>query len=119
MKVISNTVDFDSYVWDDPGDYPNAVAGGPLPSEAVCEFCGEMVLEAENEDDLKDFETIEDWFNDWVDGSRESPVSTPSGWYISWSFKQDGNRITATPCEATARDDDYYDDERPDDYYDY
>lgn len=110
MKVISSTVDFDSYIWDDPGDYPNSIAGSPLPSEAVCEFSGELVLEAENDEEIKDFETIDDWFGDWVDGSRESPISTPSGWYISWKFEQNGNRIVATPDEATPRDDDYYDD---------
>lgn len=113
MKVISNTVDFDAYIWDDPGDYPNGIAGSALPSHPVCEFSGDIVVEAENDEELKDFETIDDWFNDWVSGSKDSPISTPSGWYISWKFEQNGNQIKATPDEASVRDDypDYdYDD---------
>ena len=33
MKVIQNTLEPVIERWDDPGDYPNGLAGGPLPSK--------------------------------------------------------------------------------------
>lgn len=105
MKIISNNVAFDDYIWDDPGDYPNGIAGSALPSYPVCDFSGDIVLEAENDEELKDFETIDDWFNDWAYDGSDSPLNVPSGWYIRWKFVQVGNQITATPYEAEPRDD--------------
>jgi len=44
MKTISNSIEFDTYTWDDPGEYPNAVAGYALPSYQVCDSAGEPVI---------------------------------------------------------------------------
>ena len=44
MKVISSTLDLTWESWDDPGDYPNNVAGRPLPSYSYPVVEGEIVF---------------------------------------------------------------------------
>lgn len=46
MKIIKNTLKAVFDRWEDPGDYPNAVASGPLPPGPwqVVEIEGEVVL---------------------------------------------------------------------------
>jgi hypothetical protein len=95
MKIISNTVDFDVYEWEDPGDYPNAVASGPLPSYAVCECSGEVTMQLESDAEMEGVATIEDWFDDWIEASRE--IEVPYGWRIKWKFEMEGNTLTVTP----------------------
>ena len=50
MKLIKSTLEAVFETWDDPGDYPNALAQGPLPSytyleglegKVVVDLCGE------------------------------------------------------------------------------
>lgn len=46
MRIVSNTLEAEVDTWDDPGDYPNAVASGPLPSyNFISAVNGSVVLE--------------------------------------------------------------------------
>lgn len=99
MKILSDTVDFDCYIWEDPGDYPNGIAARALPSYPVCDFSGELVIELEDGDDTSE---IDDWFGDWVDSKLRH--STPYGWRIDWKIEVADGKITATPNDATAVD---------------
>ena len=45
MEMITNTLSLLVERWDDPGDYPNALAAGPLPSyEYIAGLEGELRL---------------------------------------------------------------------------
>lgn len=115
MKCISNDLDLNVEVWDDPGDYPNAVAGSALPSYVYLENSGSLVLEAENQEELDSFQDIEDWFSDWICCGAEASrigayVYVPSDFYIDWVFNVEGNRLTVTvgdKSEAREREYDY------------
>lgn len=69
MKVIHNDLYCRPEWWDDPGDYPNGLAAGPLPSYAYCDYGGEFIFEAENDEELKELETVEDWIGEWADSA--------------------------------------------------
>ena len=59
MKVIKNTLEPVIGRWDDPGDYPNGLAGGPLPSkDFVSEIKGSITVQLSKEE-LE--EAIEFW----------------------------------------------------------
>jgi len=55
MKIIKNTLEVITSVWEDPGDYPNALARGPLPSHLCVEdISGYLLIQvdkADKEDD--------------------------------------------------------------------
>jgi len=51
MKVIKNTLELVMERWDDPGDYPNGLAGGPLPSkDFVSRFEGSITVRLDEEE---------------------------------------------------------------------
>jgi len=52
MKVTKDTLGITTDRWSDPGDYPNALASGPLPDgpEYVEEVYGEVVIEGYEEE---------------------------------------------------------------------
>jgi len=57
MKVLSNTLELCIETWDDPGDYPNALASGPLPSYSyIAGVDGILRVELE-ESDVKELQT--------------------------------------------------------------
>ena len=66
MKIIKNNLYCHAEQWDDPGDYPNAVAGSSLRSELYCEFGGEFIFEAENDSEIESFEDLDSWIYDYV-----------------------------------------------------
>lgn len=51
MKIIKNTLEVETSIWSDPGDYPNSLASGPL-DDHLCVDCvsGCLVLQIEKED---------------------------------------------------------------------
>lgn len=100
MKTIRNSIEFDAYTWDDPGEYPNAVAGYALPSYQVCDSAGELVIEAEDDEELQSFNDIEDWFDDWTSGCSDCPVTRPKYFDITWNFQQNGRQMTITVEKA-------------------
>ena len=60
MKIIENTLEVITSVWEDPGDYPNALARGPLPSHLCVEdISGHLLIQIEKSD--KENEDFEDW----------------------------------------------------------
>lgn len=55
MKTLSDTTEILIERWEDPGDYPNAVANGPLPSyDYVAGIEGDVVVEL-RPDEFDDF----------------------------------------------------------------
>jgi len=51
MKIIKNTLEPVIDRWDDPGDYPNGLAGGPLPSkDYVVEIAGQLIVQLNKEE---------------------------------------------------------------------
>jgi hypothetical protein len=60
MKIIKNTLELITETWSDPGDYPNALAKGPLPSTICVEdIKGHIIIQIEKSD--KDNEEWEQW----------------------------------------------------------
>jgi hypothetical protein len=107
MKIISNDLYCVLEVWEDPGDYPNAIAAGPLPSYGYCEYGGEFIFESENDEDFKELENVEDWVGDWID--NECNI----GRYCRARYKcsVEGNRcvVTIVDAEYEAPEPDYPD----------
>ena len=112
MKIISNDLYCQTEQWDDPGDYPNGLASGPLPSYRYCEFGGEFIFEAETEDEVKELENVEDWIDEWV--NNECDVDRDC--HPSYKCEVEGSRCTVTvsSAEYEAPEPDYPD--RPEDY---
>ena len=55
MKIIKNTLEVITSVWEDPGDYPNALARGPLPSHlCVDDISGYLLIQVEKSDKEND-----------------------------------------------------------------
>lgn len=103
MKITTNNLYCKIERWDDPGDYPNAVAGGPLPSEHYCDYGGEFIFETENEEELKELEDVEDWIGDWVNDQCDIDS------YTNPSFKceVEGNRCVVTITDAEPEEPEY------------
>lgn len=124
MKCVSNDLYLEVETWDDPGDYPNGIAGGPLPSYSYLSCGGSLVLEAENQEEIESFAEVDDWFDDWINCGREASkigayVDVPSDASVDWIFNVEGNRLTVTIGDKSEmREPDYdYDYCEPD--YDY
>ena len=102
MKCLKNTLKIEVEVWDDPGDYPNAVAASALKSHASLESTGELILLGEDGDDsIEDF--IE-YFSDWIACGHQAmsigaDVYVPSYWNVNWLFNVEANKITVTVGE--------------------
>jgi hypothetical protein len=98
MKIISNDLYCQIERWDDPGDYPNGLASGPLPSQHYGEFGGDLILEAENDEDMKELDAIEDWIDEYV--SNLDCISRYCT--VSLNCKVEGNRahVTIHDCEV-------------------
>lgn len=91
MKIISNDLYCNVDLWTDPGDYPNSVAGSPLPSCYECDFGGEIILEAESKDE---FENIDDWLDDLIKNECEIKAS------LQYNYNIEGNRCVVTITDA-------------------
>ena len=60
MKTKSN-FEISWAMWTDGGDYPNSLAGGPLPSHSYPEeVTGEFTVELSEDDDHIELEELED-----------------------------------------------------------
>ena len=96
MKITSNDLYCEIESYDDPGDYPNNLASGPLPSEQKCIFGGEMIIEAENDEDVLNFKNVNRWIKSFVAKhficeSNISPV---------FNYEVTGNTCTVTILDA-------------------
>jgi hypothetical protein len=117
MKVISNTL---KAVWDrfeDPGDYPNALAAGPLPPGPwrVSELEGQVVVDLT----LIEFHRVIDMgFPEFVDAETNG-IKMPDGirecsWYMDdFKLSDQGIRLTLS-CREFEPDIDYQGPEPPD-----
>jgi len=90
MKVIKNTLDLVMERWDDPGDYPNGLAGGPLPSEDfVSGIDGSITVQL---DEAEMREAVEFYMEDRTnDIDYEVPGIRVQSWAIERIM---GNRVT-------------------------
>ena len=102
MKCLKNTLKIEVEVWDDPGDYPNAVAGSALPSHASLASTGELVLEL-GEDGDESIEDFIEYFSDFACGHQAMSIGAdiyvPSYWNVDWQFSVKANKITVTVGE--------------------
>lgn len=67
MKIVSDTLKVVWEVWEDPGDYPNSIAYSRLPNCLFPIVLGEIVFEAENENDFQEFDNITEWIWKHID----------------------------------------------------
>lgn len=60
MKIIKNTLELVTETWSDPGDYPNGLASGPLPSHLCVEdVSGHLLIQIEKSDrEDEDYEAL-------------------------------------------------------------
>lgn len=90
MKIVKDTLSLLVETWDDPGDYPNAVASGPLPSYDYIEGVeGEVVVELDDDELAAYHECPEDFLNDL-------DIERPGG-VLSWKLvvdKLEGHTMT-------------------------
>ena len=112
MKIVSNDLYCKIEWWDDPGDYPNGLAAGPLPSEAYCDYGGSFIFEAENENEIKELEEVDDWIGDWCGSECDIDSYTNP----SYCCKVEGNRCVVTIVDADPEEPEYDGPDRDDDY---
>jgi len=97
MRIMASDLYCAIEQWDDPGDYPNNIAGGPLPSEKYCVFGGQFVFETITEEDEAELgDNYEDMIYDWV--HEECDIDSECS--IDLNIQKDGNRYTVTVKSA-------------------
>lgn len=87
MKVLSNNLELYWETWSDPGDYPNAIAQSPLPDYQFPVVEGEIVVEAEKDEEIEEFDDISQWIWEYVKLDLKR---------ATWNGKIEGNRCTIT-----------------------
>ena len=113
MKTLEAKLSVLEETWDDPGDYPNALAQGPLPSYRYVEAIeGSLVVELETPDDSASFVELESGklsdcelqdFNE--DLAHLIQSHTPAEISISeWQVTREGDKITLEVAEFDADD---------------
>jgi len=87
MRILENRFDIEVETWDDPGDYPNALAAGPLPSyQYVCEVPGRLIVQLEFGDDDPGEEAVE---------IAQEHADLPDGVTVTkWDMQRDGDKLT-------------------------
>ena len=90
-KEIKNTLTPTLDRWDDPGDYPNSLASGPLPSHDYVESIeGEIVFQLTDEE-IQDYEDSEEDFVDNLDLPKVDGVLS-----IEWHHELANDTLTLT-----------------------
>ena len=102
MKVLKDTLSVLIERWEDPGDYPNAVASGPLPSyDYFAGVEGSLTLELTAEE-LTEYQEFPDEFLENADIDLPRGVSR----VVTWQKESlEGNVLTLGVLEAVASDD--------------
>lgn len=86
MEILEDTLELETDIWEDPGDYPNNVAGYPLPShEYISDIVGELWVKLTKEEmkEMQDCIKTES-FDVWVDEVLDYTLSfeCPIKWGI-------------------------------------
>jgi hypothetical protein len=91
MKILHNTLRAVVETWQDPGDYPNALAQGPLPDRKyLAGVDGKLVVELTYNEMLKLIEFGWDWFL----SNETEGVPLPDGVAdVTWQVEA----VTVTP----------------------
>ena len=90
MKIVHNDLYCKTEQWDDPGDYPNAVAGYPMASYQYCDYDGVFEFVAETAEEVAELDDPYDWINDWIHEECE----IDSGCSLNLDIKVEGNTCT-------------------------
>lgn len=98
MKIIKDTLDVEIETWEDPGDYPNAIADRPLPPyDYIINVIGEIVIELEEGDKSVPsglYKSLEEHNYDvYVYLFENEPLQTN---IISWNVVREQNILTIT-----------------------
>jgi hypothetical protein len=111
MKILKNQFKIETETWDDPGDYPNNVESGPLPSYSyVCEIVGELLFEYDPRDLDED---IEEFFMEFANENAD----IPNGIHVTeWAWNYP--KINQICMSVQSFDASGYVDESEPDYYD-
>jgi len=98
-ELLSDTLDVQIDTWDDPGDYPNAVASGPLPSYDYVECVeGEMTFRLTPEEvaeylemkgDGEDDTPVQDFINDTLDPGYPTGITS-----AKWEHRLEDDVLT-------------------------
>lgn len=115
MKILKNTLKISVDEWSDGGDYPNALASGPLPSyKYIDQVEGEVVIELDPEE-------LESYLEDPNDVVSDIPLPREISSVKFAEEKIEGNVITLYVADFDPsgdwQDEDYCDDDMwtPDD----
>jgi hypothetical protein len=87
MKLRSSTLRLHIETWDDPGDYPNGLASGPLPSKQFVESVSGHVtvqLEQSDIDNMEGDTSIEAAQDYLADNAAQVPHEMPGLRVHSW-----------------------------------
>ena len=88
---VKNTLELSFERFDDPGDYPNSLASGPLPSyNYIDSIEGEIVFELSDEE-IQDYEDSEEDFVDGLDLPKWDEVHS-----VHWHHDLANNQLTLT-----------------------
>lgn len=97
-KEIKNTLSLSFDRWDDPGDYPNSLASGPLASyNYVDSIDGELVYELTDEE-IQDYEESEE---DFVESLELPEWDECHG--VTWHHDLANNTLTFTVAEVESK----------------
>lgn len=100
MKLVENTLSLEIETWDDPGDYPNAVAFSPLPSTSNAVIIGHVVFEFDKPEDFENFDDLSEWIWNYVDLNIS---------HVTWNANLENNICTVTVSQFEINQDDEHD----------
>ena len=96
-QVITNTLETLVERWDDPGDYPNNVASGPLPSyDYIGGMEGELVVEL-NEEEMNEWNSLENndsAIQDFIEQTVDPKLPSGIKHVLRWEYTIKGNVLT-------------------------
>ena len=90
MRLLKSTLKLHVETWTDPGDYPNGLASGPLPSKQfVEEISGRVLIQFEREDisNLEGDTSIAAVSDYLADNARQVPHEMPGLRVKSWDVE--------------------------------
>ena len=112
MKTLANTLNPLIEEWSDPGDYPNAVAAGPLPSyDYLAGVEGDLELELTDEEltamlQTLDCESLDFWMVEVAD------IGLPDGIQNgTWQIDKVQNNVVTLSLHDVEADFDWRDDD--------
>ena len=94
-RVIDDTLEEIFERWEDPGDYPNGLAAGPLPSYDYFAGIGGWLVIALTDPEVRQYEAEGYEFADDLARTSMQLKDLPPD--FEWDFTLDGNVLTCEP----------------------